>query len=400
MIFEIILALIIGILAGTLTGLIPGLHVNLLALILLSLIPKFPNLSILPLVTFIISMSITHTVNNTIPAIFLGAPEEDTFLSILPGHKLLLEGKGYEAIILTIYGSLLALLLIIIISPVYILILPSIYSSIKLLIPYILIFISIYLILREEKPLTSIIVFLLAGLLGILTFNLPINEPLMPLLTGLFGLSALTISIKNKINLPKQIISPLNKIKISKTEFKKTTLAAILSAPICSFLPGIGAGHAALISSETIPQTNRSFLILLGSLNTIVMGLSFVTIYSINKARSGSAMAVQKILESFTLSNLIFFIFIILISGIISAIIAIKLTKIFSKILNKINYNILSIIISIFLIILTYIVSSSIGILILATASSLGIYCISTNTRRINLMGSLIIPTIIFYLTI
>ena len=114
-ILTLITALLLGVSAGTFTGLSPGIHINLVAAILLSLIPSslfLQSIPVLALAIFIASMSITHTFIDFIPSIFLGAPDEDTFLSILPGHQLLQEGKGYEAAILTLYGSLTALIII------------------------------------------------------------------------------------------------------------------------------------------------------------------------------------------------------------------------------------------------------------------------------------------------
>ena len=91
MITYIILAFFLGILAGTFTGLIPGIHINLVAIILLSfsafLLTYF---SPIILVVFIVAMAITHTFIDYLPSIFLGAPDEDTVLSILPGHEMLI----------------------------------------------------------------------------------------------------------------------------------------------------------------------------------------------------------------------------------------------------------------------------------------------------------------------
>jgi len=44
------------------------------------------------LVVFIIAMSVTHTFLDALPAIFLGAPDADQVLNVLPGHRLLLQG--------------------------------------------------------------------------------------------------------------------------------------------------------------------------------------------------------------------------------------------------------------------------------------------------------------------
>ena len=185
MIIEITIALIFGLLFGTFTGLFPGIHINLITTILTSSILS-SQIQPLILIVCIVSMAITHTFLDFIPSIFLGAPEEDSFLSVLPGHQLLLEGRGHEAVMITLLGSLAAIPIILISTPIFIFILPSIVAKIQFLIPYLLIFISLYLIFSEKEFLLSLTIFLLAGFLGFLTLNLPIKEPLLPLLTRLF----------------------------------------------------------------------------------------------------------------------------------------------------------------------------------------------------------------------
>src|SRR3989344_2513274 len=180
---EIFIAIILGLLAGTLTGLAPGIHINLISSFLVGSIGLFAGVDTISLVVFIVSMSITHTFLDFIPSIYLGAPEEDSFLSVLPGHKMLKQGLAHEAFVLTLYGSITALPIILILTPVFVFGLPLVFSFLKTSIPFILIFASIYLVLREEKPLVALIVFLLSGFLGFFTFSLPVEQPLLPLLT-------------------------------------------------------------------------------------------------------------------------------------------------------------------------------------------------------------------------
>jgi putative membrane protein len=398
MLIEILLALFLGLIAGTITGLSPGIHINLVAAFLTASIGYFSSIPLIVLVVFIVAMSITHTFLDFIPSIFLGAPEEDSFLSVLPGHQLLKEGKGHEAFIITIYGSLTALIIILLFTPIYILFLPKFFTAIKFAIPFILIFISLYLIFREEKPFISLVTFSLAGLLGYLTFNLPVKEPLMPLLSGLFGLSALVISLKTKSQIQKQTIKPLKEIKLKRKDFFKSLVAILISSPFCAFLPGIGSGHAATIGSEIIPQDRKGFLFLVGATNTIIMGLSFIAVYSIGKARSGSAAAIQEILKSISSSDLLIILAATIISGILAAIIGINLSKLCAKYISKINYALLTSITIAIIILVNLLFSNLLGIFILIIATSLGIFTISSNSRRINMMGALIIPAIIYYL--
>ncbi len=398
MLVEFLLAILIGIIFGIFTGLTPGIHVNLITLILISSLIGLKIFPAIILAVFITSLAITHTFLDFIPAVFLGAPEEDSFLSVLPGHKMLKEGKAHEAVILTLYGSLAALFIILVFTPIFIYLIPIIYNSTKIILPFILIFISLYLILRENDTLLAFVIFSLAGILGYLSLNLPVREPLLPLLTGLFGASAIIISLKNKFIPIEQEVIPIRKIKISKKEFSKSILGSILSAPLCSFLPGIGSGHAAVLGSEIFKQSQKGFLVLLGAINTIVMGLSFITIYSIERTRTGAAVAIKRLLAEITLQDLTMILITILISGIISFFIAINISKLSAKYITKINYQKLSILTLLILLIITIIFSNLLGIIIFLTATSLGIFTILSGARRINLMGCLLIPTILFYL--
>jgi|SRR3989344_2378172 len=402
MFFEILLALLIGILLGIFTGLAPGIHINLVALFLVSISPSLlTHTPAISLVIFIVAMTITHSFIDFIPSIYLGAPDEDNFLSVLPGHQMLRKGSGYEATVLTLYGALSGLIIIAIFIPLFIFILPPIHNAISSFLPFLLIFLSSYIIFREEKFLLSLTIFLLAGFLGFTTLNLPINEPMLPLLTGLFGASTLIISLKDSPpKLPEQKISKLKEITLTKKEFIKTSISASIAAPICSFLPGIGSGHAAIIGSEISEQNQRQFLFLVGSINTIVNALSIIALYSLGRTRSGSAVAIKALINPLTTSNLLTIIAVIFITSILSFIIGINLSKLLAKQLHKMNYKYLSIAVLIILLSLVLFFSSFLGLLVFITSISLGIFSILSNSRRINLMGSLLIPTIVFYLTL
>lgn len=75
---------ILGVATGILTGLLPGLHVNNIALILLSISPAIivllqplesagitTTFTLILIAVFIISVSISHTFHDTIPTTFL-----------------------------------------------------------------------------------------------------------------------------------------------------------------------------------------------------------------------------------------------------------------------------------------------------------------------------------------
>lgn len=393
--FEFIAALLLGILAGTFTGLIPGIHINLVVIFLLSL-AIISNLPITILLVFITAMAITHTFLNFIPSIFLGAPDEDTGLGILPGHELLIKGKGHHAVKLTLLGSTIAIFSLIIIIPIFFIIMPKIFPFLQRMMAFILIWASVFLVYSEKQAKTkAILIFGLAGFLGLATLNLDIKQPLLPLLTGLFGTSTIIHSIKSKTIIPEQTIEKLN---INKRELIRPTIATILVSPICSFFPGLGSSQAAIIGSEITGKLSREqFLILLGSINTLVMAISFTTLFLFQKSRTGAAFAISQITQ-LSMTHL----WIILLTVFLSAIIATPLTLIISrtisKHIHKIPYTTISTTILIFLIIIITYFSGILGLIILTVATLLGLTAIEFQTRRSFLMGAILIPTIIFYL--
>ena len=394
-IIPLLLALFLGLLAGTIAGLLPGIHINLVSALLISFSLFFLQFTQpIILVIFIVTMAISQTFIDFIPSIFLGAPDEETVLSVLPGHELLKKGQGYKAILLTNYGCLAGIFLVLLISPLFLLFLPKIYNIINILIPYILILVTLFLIFSEEKKLISLLVILLAGFLGIAVLNLDMKEPLLPLLTGLFGSSSLIISIKSKIKIPKQKIE---KPQISR-KFFKPLLASLIASPLCSFLPGVGSGQAAIIGNTLAKTDREGFLFMLGAINVIVMGLSFVVLYSIGKGRTGAAVAISKILEEITSKQLIIILAIILLIGIICFYLTIFLTKIVSDKIHKINYSLLSIIVLIFLCFVIFFFSGFFGFLVFIVSTATGLFGILSGVKRINLMSCLLIPTILIYL--
>lgn len=396
MFLEILVAAIIGILAGILTGLFPGIHVNLVAITILAssafLLQYFP---VIIIASFLVAMAIVHTFLDTIPAIFLGVPEEETALSILPGHEMLLKGRGYEAIRLTVIGSLFGIFIILLISPLYLLFLPKYYPAFQNSMAYILIAVSAFLILRDDKRMFAFILFMLSGILGIFTLSLTaIKQPLFPLLSGLFGSSLLTISFLKRVKIPKQNFKVEKKVKGT----FHALFASIISGSLVSFLPGLGASQGAVIGSSFTKLNRKAFLILLGAISTVTMGLGFTALYAIARPRHGVAVAVGKLLEFFTLDHLLLLLAVMLFVGGLSVFLTLAFAKLFARKIYKFNYSKLSIFILLFIVVLSVLISGFYSLLILITGTAIGITASILGVKKMHLMGCLILPVIFFFL--
>jgi putative membrane protein len=394
MLIEVILSLLAGVLAGTITGLLPGIHINLVGTFLVVLSTSLlSSISPLFLVVFITSMAITHTFLDFIPSIFLGCPDDDTGLAVLPGHELLKQGRGYEAVYLTALGGLAAIFLVLLIAFPAIFLVPKIYNSILRFIPYLLIGISLFMLLSEKKKFSAFLVFFLSGILGLIVLNINLKEPLLPLLSGLFGSSSLLLSIKQKTKIPAQEANISEKPKLL-----RPLSGSFIASFICGFLPGLGSGEAAVIGSQISKAERKNFLVLLGATNTLVMGLAFIAFYTIGKTRTGVLVSIQQIIGNLTARQFILVLAIILLAGIISFFLTLQLAKFFSNKIEKINYSTLSILTLIFVTVIVTAFSGFLGLLVFIISTLTGIYCISLNVRRTTMMSCLLLPTIWIYL--
>lgn len=398
MFLEFLILIIAGILFGIMTGLIPGIHINLISLLLLSISPLLLSyINVLSLAIFIIAMSITHTFLDSIPSIFLGAPDSAQALGVLPGHRYLLKGNGLMALKLTIIGSFGALILSIILFPLLIYIVDFIYPLIKNYIGYILLIVVIFMIARDKFKIWALFIFLLSGTFGFLVLNINLKNPLFPMLSGLFGISTLLISLLKNHKIPPQKLN--QEIKLNKEKTIKALASGQFSGFLTSMFPGLGAAQAAVLSMQITPDLgDHGFMVLIGSINTANFTMSLATLYVLNKARNGSIVAISKLIESFNLNHIIIFLFTALIAGSMAVFLALKIGKIFSKLITKINYKKLVILIISFIIILTIILTGPLGFFILIISTFIGIIPALVKTTRTHGMGCLLLPVIIYFI--
>ena len=398
---ELLLFTLIGIAFGIVTGITPGVHINLVAVILLSVSPfLLQYFNALSIACLIVAMSITHTFLDFIPSTFLGAPEEATALSVLPAHRLLLRGMAYEAVRLSSIGSILALIVVACSSIFLVKIVPFIYDLIKNYIGWILLFVVLFMILKSKKKnaiFWSAFVFLLAGVFGIVVFSLHMKDPLFPMFSGMFGVSMLLTSIFEKVAIPKQRLTEM--IKVKKKSLLRATFAGSFSGVLTSIFPGLGPAQSAVVASQVSGRLGiYSYIILIGGIGTASMMMSLITLVSIEKARNGSIAVVQQLLQNISTSDFYVFIATAFIAGGIAVFLSLYFAKMFSGLITKVNYQLLCVAIILLIAILSIVLTGWIGFLILAISTSLGILPPLLKVARSHLMGCLLLPVILYFI--
>lgn len=397
MLIELIFFLLLGIIAGTFTGLMPGIHINLIGAALVSgTFSILAGVNSIYIIVFIVAMSISHVFLDFIPSIFLGVPEEGTELSVLPGHEMLKKGQGFQAVNLASQGCLYGLFIFLfLIFPLYF-IATFVKNIPGTVIALGLIAVSLNMVILEKKKFSALFVFLLTGMLGYIVFGLELKEPLLPLLTGLFGSASLFFSIKQKTKIGKQDTEKREKIEIRK-ELKSLAGSALFS-PLSLFLPALSSGQIAIINNQFVKADKKRFLFMLGMITILTMCLSFLGLFLISKTRTGSAAAIKSLVGVLDWRIFVLIVLVIIISGFVSFFFVNKISKKFLFFLERINYSKVSMATIVIITIVTFFVSGILGLLVLAVSTVTGIYCISSGVKRTNMIGCLILPTILLYL--
>jgi putative membrane protein len=434
----------LGVLIGLLTGLLPGLHVNNVALILLSLSSTIVAMSrplfaygissqfILVLISgLIISVSLSHAFHQNLPSTFIGAPNEETALSVLPAHRLLLRGEGYKAVSLAVLGCIGALLLCLaVFIPLRFVLGPplNIYSLVQRIMVWILIAIVIILVTTEKTRITdfglqgkaSVIagmllaafVLLLSGLFGLLIFQLSVSSPiglpapvLFPALAGLFGVPTLLASLFEKPDIPEQKTEPLLQNRIE----KRSTLVSVFTGSVAgifvSIIPGLTTATGTVLAM-TIRQrsSTEQTIVTLAAVNTAAAFFVVIVLFVLLKARSGVTIAISSLLppEPWTdllmPSTLVYLLMFLVLTGCLSYFTTLSLGKLFAKKFSRIPYIPLVCFTLLFICTLIVLFTGALGFLIFLVATCIGFLPIYWKVRRSHCMGVLLIPIIIYFL--
>jgi putative membrane protein len=135
----------------------------------------------------------------------------------------------------------------------------------------------------------------------------------------------------------------------------------------------------------------------IGAINVANEIFSLNSLYLVNNPRSGASVAIQRILPEMNFQNFLTIVASILIASSLTTVFILYFAKKFHKLLLKVNYSILNIIMILFLSSLVFIFTSFIGLLAFFTCGAVGILAAELNVRRSHCMGCLLVPSMIFF---
>jgi putative membrane protein len=395
---EILLGTLIGVMLGTISGIIPGVHANTLAGVLLSLqVALLSFFSPLVLAGAMFAALITHTFVDSIPSTFLGIPDADTSLAVLPAHALCLEGNGEEAVRIAALGSACAMIIALPLSIICFFLLPALQPYFDWWIGILLIATMGYMIVTSECPGWALALVCVSGILGIFSLRYAFlswhtlagsSAILMPLLTGLFGISVLLTASQGIM--PEQHFRGIR--MEDRTIMKYSALGTVAGVAV-GWLPGLSTASANSVLASFIgyEKNRRTYILATSAANTSNAFIGLAALFALSRMRNGVMVAISE-LPLPTMSELT-------VIGVLAACAAYGITVVLSRSasrFNGIDGRMLNHAVIAFIIILCILLTGPFGVVILILATALGLVPHLVNVPRVFCMGAIIVPVILY----
>lgn len=395
---DILLGTLVGIILGTISGIIPGVHANTLAGVLISLqVVLLGIFGPAALACMLFAALITHTFVDAIPSTFLGVPDADTSLAVLPAHALCLEGNGEEAVRIAALGSTCAMIIAVPLSLLCFLILPALQPYFDWWIGILIVAVVGYMVVTCEAPGWGLGVFLVSGLLGIFALRYAFlgwhtvsgeSAILMPLLSGLFGISVLLTSSRGTI--PAQ---QFRGIRIDDRSVVRSSLLGTTAGIAVGWLPGLSTASANGVLAAVIGygKDRRAYIIATNAANTSNAFIGLAALFALGRMRNGVMAAIEGLALP-SMGEL-------MVAGVMAACVAYLVTvglSRFAVCFSAIDSSALNRAVIVFVVALSAILTGPFGLLVLVLATGLGLVPRFINLPAVYCMGAIMVPVILW----
>ncbi len=406
-------ASLLGCALGVFSGMVPGIHVNTLAAMLLAAYPSLeaalplePEGAAVAVCCIVVSASVVHSFVDYVPSVFIGAPDAEDAVSVLPGHRLLLEGRGMAGVRAAAIGSLIGCSAAILAAvPLQWILLhgaADLLDDATLVVLLIACAVLLAGELRRGSGVWGPFAFLASGALGLGCMTLPIpvdgllgeGSVMMPLLTGLFGIPVM-LEASGRARLPVQtdaVEDPVGPVP---------GLKGVLMGTLAGWFPGmtstVGASMSAVVFQENRPE---GFISTVASIGTVTAVLSLVTLSVSGGGRTGTAIVVGEILgdmaDGFMSAPFLMLLLAAAVASVAGYWLTILCGKAMCRVVGRVRPKGLGRAVMAALVALTLALDGPAGLVVLACATAVGMVPGACGTGRVVLSGCLILPVLLF----
>lgn len=445
-----------GFAVGFVTGLVPGLHVNNVAAATVAgagtVLAFFALLGDtvgaadpgVMVSCFLASALVSHSFSEAVPNTYVGIPAGDV-VTVLPAHRLAKAGLGWAAVRASMDGSLAGVLLgVAALAPVSFILGPSVgvYDLVKAVMGYLILLLSAALVLSDGLAVPAsrhrvlskvtrtskvLAMFTASGVLGLVVLDtnyfacdipgcqspfVPRSSLLLPLFAGLFGLPTLLLSMGRE---PARDPGLALGCKIRPTGLAKGTILSLVGGVLVGWMPGLTSGSSATLCSSLVRrpseeardiESSTRFIWLYSAISTAGAVLSVGALFTILRSRSGVMDAVTRFVSpepvGASLPDLLAPAAILL-SMVLSASLSYAVMARMRERLRRVGRALcsrrLSVGALVFICALVVALTGLRGVFLLATACTLGVMPPLIGVRRIHLMGCLLVPISLMFIS-
>jgi len=384
-----------GIVLGTVSGLTPGIHVNNLALLVaasISLIPGPPHL----VGTTLLAAAVVHSFLDVIPALALGVPDPAMAVTALPGHTLVLEGRGREALRLSAVGSAGALVLAVPLAIPLTRGMELAYPTVRAHLPLLFSVLGLFLLWGEADTvarLGGILSLGLSGLLGVLVLDLPVagllpsGDVLAPLFAGLFGAPVLLDALGGN-GVPPQDDS---RIALSPEAVGVASGAGTLAGAIVGYVPGVSSAIGATVALASLPGDlgDRGFIVASSGVNTANTIFALFALIALGTPRTGVLVAFDEAALPLAVPLLVLA---VCVAGCVGAALVLTVGDRYLSVVGSLDNDRLALGVLGLLVVLSGVFAGFTGIGVFGVSALLGLLPTRFGARRVHLMGVLMVP--------
>lgn len=400
---ELLLFVACGVCLGTVSGLVPGVHANNFALLLAALGPTLPG-SQTAVGAAILAAGVVHTFLDVVPALALGVPDAAMAATALPGHRLVVAGRGREALRLSALGSLLAVALAVPLALPVTWLMTDAYPLVRRHLPLVLVAVVLLLLATEgtrRAALAGAFCFALATLLGVSTLDLDPAAPLAlggmlaPLFSGLFGAPVL-LDAFDGAGVPPQDDATL---ALSGREIGWTAGAGSVAGAFVGYLPGVSAAVASVLSLPLVPDIDgegaREFLVASSGANTSNTVFALFALVTLGTPRTGVMVALENGGGGAGSGALPALLATTVVAALAGFVLVVVVGDSYLRVVGRANYAVVSATILGLLVVLSWLFAGVVGVGVFVLASFVGLVPVRLRTRRVHLMGVLVGPLIL-----
>ena len=383
-----------GIGLGTISGLVPGLHANNFALLLAGVAPAVPAAP-LQLGAAMLAAGVVHTFLDVVPTLAIGVPDPAMAATALPAHRLVLRGRGREALRLSALGSALAVALAVPLAVPITVGMERAYPTIAANLSLVLGTVCVLLVVTERTwlgRLGAAIAVGASGALGVLTLDvptggvLPAGDMLAPLFAGLFG-APILIEALGGDGVPPQD-DPA--VTTPRGELLATAGAGTLAGAVVGYLPGISAAIAAAAALVVLPDRGpRAFVVASSGVSTANTVFALFALIALGSPRTGVLVALEETGVPHVLPVLLASVAIAAAAGFVLVVV---LGDRYLAVVGRIDTTVLCLAVLCFLGVLVTAFTGMVGLAVFAGSTVVGLVPGRFGSRRMSCMGVLLVP--------